>query len=360
MRRSIFAVAVLALCVAGTALALPGKRDLGVHATDNAARDYARVRCWDSNDCAADGDPNDGAFYWNSTTAECRRWDASIAGDWIDCDANSSHVQGDGSDHADVATATAWIAEGVQYSDLTDGYLATRSGAGWTGTDPSTLGGGDACYVVDFTGATHDWTTDGATDPITGFTASGDYTLFDTFERSSSGIRIVESSAGGNWGTFLKLKLNDQFVGTIPGWIARVRYTIPAGGLTGNWDKLSLRINDGTGTNDEIQGTVESNGGAINVIGAHIRRGVNSNNNTAIGALPHTDYDMWLKFSGEQARIWIDKGGTGFTDPTRPTAGDWGRASTGDTYMDLYFEAWSGHAIDITITELEFCAAASF
>lgn len=37
----------------------------------------------------------------------------------------------------------------INYSDITDGYVATRSGAGWTGTDPATLGGNyPDCYAT--------------------------------------------------------------------------------------------------------------------------------------------------------------------------------------------------------------------
>ena len=105
MRRlKIIAFAGAALCVAFYAYAaVTPEFELGNHATDAAALADLRANHWDD---AADGtgSPRQGQCYYNTTDDLRRCYDGAA---WQDIDATTTHVAGDGADHADVASNTA-------------------------------------------------------------------------------------------------------------------------------------------------------------------------------------------------------------------------------------------------------------
>ena len=132
----------------------------------------------------------------------------------------------------------------INYSDITAGYLATAGGAGWTGTDPATLGT-PVLWTADLSG-TYDWKAagDGSQDPTSGIYANGaDVPNFTTLSVAGGVITYDTGTVGGAARNVFLVKRLDE---------AGLRALRSVGSVTAYLD-LDLVELGGAATSDQIQ-----------------------------------------------------------------------------------------------------------
>jgi len=257
--------------------------------------------------------------------------------------------------------------EAVSYTDITDTYLATRSGAGWTGTDPASLG--DLfIWTADLSSAGYDWKAEGtgSTDPTSTFTViSADLASFAFLEVGSNVITWDVSASGGGKHATLRAPL----VGLPDLYLASEIYIEMDFDLNDdatNFDTADDQFRvfvennevDGWSSSDEeISGTISSTGGG-NIGVRVIRETNNANANsgfTNMGGTPKNPARLQVSDSpGLQYAQFYEKAIHGVTQENLAVTVQHCRTGTDSTpYLRFWFYASNGGRSAGTISNIK-------
>lgn len=214
--------------------------DLGPRADDAAATAYVVAEGWD-----VAGDPRPCMTYWDTGAEKARCWDATGAGDWIDCPANAS-VAGD---------ASGTLGALVVTNDSHDHGNSTLDGVPGAAIDTTALHSGDTgaalTYIDQDVTSGSSPTFDGSNFtglPSAGGLFSADFSTAWDATSTPTGPSGWTASAGngalGDW-TTLGFSGGDCVVAlSSPGATktALLDYDLDAAGYAGMREQSALRI----------------------------------------------------------------------------------------------------------------------
>jgi len=146
--RLAFAAVALLACVLFARADVTPEYELGNHASDAAALTYIQANHWDASGDGT-GTAREGQCYYNTTSDLRRCYDGAA---WNEVDANSTHVTGNGADHANVALSdTHRTGDGSDHADVASNTALAHT----QGTDQGLDTGGASAVTAAEAKAAH-------------------------------------------------------------------------------------------------------------------------------------------------------------------------------------------------------------